>query len=142
MGQEVQQARTEASLTQGQPAHKVYRRQAAISDIENGKMVLDAETLVYLAAALDKPFRYLFPDELLSRTEGNLSNQEREYLTSFRQLTNTDRQRVTKYVSLLAQVRVCEEEGDRQKLRERLESFLASDTTTTDDSPHGDRGME
>jgi len=44
----------------------VGRRQATISDIEHGKKEMGLSTLVLIAAALEKPVTYLFPDDLFT----------------------------------------------------------------------------
>jgi len=64
MGKKVRQARKEAGLKQGELARMVGRRQATISDIEHGKKEMGLSTLVLIAAALEKPITYFFPDSL------------------------------------------------------------------------------
>jgi transcriptional regulator with XRE-family HTH domain len=135
MGDKVRQARSEAGLSQAELADRVYRRQAAISQIENGIMRLDVETLVYLAGVLKKPIRYFFPDTLLFPVEGELCNWEREYLDNIRKLTPTDRRRVAEYVDLLARATLYEERELRQRIKESIADLDLPDSST-DDLPH------
>ncbi len=51
MGRLIKDAREERDMSQTDLAEQVYRRQAAISEMENGKMEVDAFTLMMLAAA-------------------------------------------------------------------------------------------
>ncbi len=67
MGENIRDARQEAGLTQGELAERVHRRQAAISQIENGKMLLDVETLVYLAGCWISPFATSFQTDSCCR---------------------------------------------------------------------------
>ena len=93
-GEKTREARQEADLTQAELAERVHRGQAAISQIENGKMLLDVETLVYLAGVLDKPICYFFSDRLSPPLEGELPNWQRQYLESIRKRVPMDRRRV------------------------------------------------
>ena len=63
MGKLIRQARDENGLSQSELAKQIYRRQASLSDIENGKMQPDAETLLYLTLVLNKPISYFFPSQ-------------------------------------------------------------------------------
>jgi len=65
MGKKVRAARTDAGMTQGTLAEMVGRRQATISDIEHGKKEMGLSTLVLIAAALEQPISYFFPDDLI-----------------------------------------------------------------------------
>jgi transcriptional regulator with XRE-family HTH domain len=121
MGEKIRDARQEAGLTQAELAERAHRRQAAISQIERGQMMLDVETLVYLAGVLDKPIRYFFPDQLLPRLEGELQNWEREYLENIRKLNATDRERVARYVDLFAALDTYEELLITANIEERLQ---------------------
>ena len=61
MGDLIRKAREEASLSQRQLAELIYRRQAALSEMENGLMQPDAETLLLLSDRLKKPIVYFYP---------------------------------------------------------------------------------
>ncbi len=62
MGELIRQAREESGFSQRELASKIYRRQAALSDIENGKMEPNTSTLVFLSYNLNKPILYFFPE--------------------------------------------------------------------------------
>ena len=63
MGKLIRKARKEAGLSQSELAKQIYRRQASLSDMENGKMQPDAETLLYLSITLRKPVSFFFPSD-------------------------------------------------------------------------------
>ena len=86
MGEKTREARQEASLTQAELAEPVHRRQAAIFQMERGQMLLDVETLVYLANALDKPISYFYPPPIRGAEEEGLSADEQELIHWFRQI--------------------------------------------------------
>jgi transcriptional regulator with XRE-family HTH domain len=91
MGKLIREARLEARMSQKELARLIYRRQGTLSDIENGKIRVDTETIVYLALNLNKPVSYFFPERLVPRVacEG-LSVQEQELLLLVRQLDDDD----------------------------------------------------
>ena len=51
-------ARYDAGMSQKELADRIYRRQATLSDLENGKSEVGTVTLVLLAASLYKPITY------------------------------------------------------------------------------------
>jgi transcriptional regulator with XRE-family HTH domain len=104
MGELVRQAREEAGLSQTELAKRIYRRQAALSDIEHGKMRIDAETLVYLAYALNKPVHYFFPDQLTPKLDEDLSAMEAELLTQARRLPPEDLHKLIVQAKALADI--------------------------------------
>lgn len=61
VGKLIRQAREEIGMTQALLAEVLGRRQASLSEIENGKMEPDASTLGKLATILGKPLDYFFP---------------------------------------------------------------------------------
>ncbi len=61
MGNAIKEAREEASMSQADLADKISRRRATLSDIENGKADVDAQTLWLLSAYLKKPLSYFYP---------------------------------------------------------------------------------
>ena len=100
IGKLIRQAREENGLSQAELSKQIYRRQASVSDMENGKMQPDAETLLYLAGVLKKPVSYFFPDPYgeFTRLE-NLRPLEQELLMQAQSLNDYDLRR------LIAQVR-------------------------------------
>lgn len=65
MGHLMKQARESEGISQAELAKELNRRQATISDIENGKSEIGILTLVQFAVILNKPISYFFPDSLL-----------------------------------------------------------------------------
>ena len=58
MGDAVRRAREEAGISQKDLAEKIFRRQATLSDIENGKVEVETSTLSLLSYYLKKPLGY------------------------------------------------------------------------------------
>jgi transcriptional regulator with XRE-family HTH domain len=103
MGEHVRQAREEAGLSQSDLAKMIYRRQAAISDIENGRMEVTATTLMQLSFVLKKPLSYFFPEEwLIELPPERLSEGERELLIHVHRLNDDDLHRVIAQTRALA----------------------------------------
>jgi len=123
MGALVKRARLEAGFSQRELAGRIYRRQAALSDIENGKMRMDVETLAYLAVNLDKSILYFFPDELVTYEVGSeqISDQERKLILAFRSLDQSDRDRVLKVASKLVEVESYIKEQIDNSIQNRVE---------------------
>jgi transcriptional regulator with XRE-family HTH domain len=65
MGHLIKQAREDKGISQLELAKELNRRQATISDIENGKSEIGILTLVQFAVYLNKPISYFFPNSLL-----------------------------------------------------------------------------
>ena len=60
MGNQVRIARNEAGFSQEKLVKKLYLRRLTLSDIENGKVEVDASTLDLLSYYLKKPLTYFF----------------------------------------------------------------------------------
>lgn len=61
MGELIRQARKDSGYSQAELARKINRRQASLSDMENGKMQPDAETLMMLSLVLRKSLLFFYP---------------------------------------------------------------------------------
>jgi len=62
MGKLIRAAREDKELSQTELADKLSRRQATISDFENGKIEIGILTLVQLAIVFGKPISYFIPN--------------------------------------------------------------------------------
>lgn len=95
MGALIRQARRDEDLTQTELADLIYRNQAAVSDMENGKMVPNAITLMYMAGALSKPVGYFFPSPWIFNPDTeDLSAQEQELLLQFRRIRGEEHRKI------------------------------------------------
>lgn len=95
MGELIKKAREEAGLSQAELANLVYRRRATVSDMENGKVEVSAGSLALLAAALNKPITYFFPNWMKREIrEENLSSEEKELILNFRDIYVEELQRI------------------------------------------------
>ena len=104
VGQRIREAREERGFSQKRLADRIARRQAAISEMENGRMQPDATTLVVLAQVLEKPVTFFFPPPWGPRVaRGDLTYDEQALLLEFRRLQSDEhRQIAIALVSTLA----------------------------------------
>ena len=87
LGELIRKAREDAGLTQAQLAKKIHRKRLALSEMENGKVEISAQTIPLLASSLDKPISYFFPAYGQKEiTSGQLSPEEQELLIHFRNI--------------------------------------------------------
>ena len=101
LGQRIREAREERGFSQKRLADRIERRQAAISDMENGRMQPDATTLVVLSEVLEKPVTFFFPPPWGPRVaRGDLSYDEQALLLEFRRLQSDEYRQIT--IALLA----------------------------------------
>ena len=83
---QIQKARIEANENQSLLAKKLKKSRVAISDIERGRTVVNASTLVQIAYHYKKPISYFFPNETII----NLTTLEEELLELFKKLPAPD----------------------------------------------------
>jgi len=103
MGQKIRRAREGADMTQADLATRIQRRQASLSDIENGKMEASPGTLVRIASALNKPIAHFFPDWAVSKIKPeDLSPMQQELLTNASMLTKDEMENIIIQVRALA----------------------------------------
>ena len=87
MGKLIKAAREEKGLSQTQLAEKLSRRQATISDFENGKIEIGILTLVHLAIVFGKPISYFIPSMTFLVSLSDIHNKfEEEALGIFRDI--------------------------------------------------------
>lgn len=103
MGDLVRKARQEAKLSQVELAERAYFRQAAISQLEQGKRDITAAELIYLSMALGKPIIYFFPNYPdINIGSSDLSIQEMELLEQARKLSHDDLRKLIAQAKALA----------------------------------------
>ena len=81
-----------------------------MSDMENGTMQPDAETLLMLSLVLHKPVAYFFPDRYgeLMRLEA-LTSQKEGLLLQAQRLNNTDLRRLIAQAKALADLNIADQ---------------------------------
>jgi len=96
MGELIRKAREDSGLTQEQLAEKIYRKKLAVSEMENGKVEINAWVLLYLSNTLEKPISYFFPKRLLAFDPDldKLSEMEKDLLNNFRFIEYEELKRV------------------------------------------------
>lgn len=95
MGDLIRRAREEKELSQRALASKIYRRQAALSEMENGKMEVSASTLMALSYHLEKPISYFFPERYNPHTKlSEVSSLEEEILVNIHKLDEKDQAKI------------------------------------------------
>jgi transcriptional regulator with XRE-family HTH domain len=104
LGQRIREAREERGLSQRRLAERIERRQAFVSEMENGLTEPDATTLLVLAHVLEKPITYFFPPPWGQRVaRGELTYDEQALLLEYRRLqTDEHRQIAISQVAALA----------------------------------------
>ncbi len=102
MGELIRKAREETGLSQRELANLIYRRQAALSEMENGLMQPDAGTLLLLSYNLNKPITYFYPAPYKPFPhDEKLSEKEVELLIQIKRLSEEDVKRVIAQVKAL-----------------------------------------
>ena len=87
LGKLIKKAREEAGFTQSELAEKLFRRQATISDIENGKIDISIITLVQISQVFYKPISYFLPEMSFLVNLVDIQNKwEEEALTHFKEI--------------------------------------------------------
>jgi transcriptional regulator with XRE-family HTH domain len=106
IGELVRKAREERGLSQDQLSKAIYKRRASISEIENGKMMMDMETLFMLCIALKKPMRYFVPEKYQHYlTKEKLSVREEQLLLEFRRIRDDKQEQLAiKQIQAIADV--------------------------------------
>jgi transcriptional regulator with XRE-family HTH domain len=113
-GERIRRAREQAGMSQAELANAIYRRQASISDMENGKMDANITTLLMLSFVLKKPLSYFFPEGWISDLPPEkLSLDQQELLIQASRLDDDDIQR------LIAQARALADLADQESLEKR-----------------------
>ena len=127
MGKLIREARTDAHLSQAELAKIIFKRQAAISDMENGKMEPSATTLLLMSYALYKPLGYFFPrNQGVVELYGNdLRPEEQELIFNVRRL---DEEELPK---LIAQTKALADLAEKQ-----LEKQIAEDIKREQQEKH------
>jgi transcriptional regulator with XRE-family HTH domain len=105
MGELIRKAREESGYSQRDLAQKIFRRQAALSDMENGKMEPNASTLTLLSHYLKKPISYFFPDRYTpEKNLGEFSDIEKEILMYVKQLDPNDQIKIQAQIKALSKL--------------------------------------
>lgn len=80
--QRVREARNEVNETQDDLAEALNKNRVTISDMERGRIAINASDLANIAAHYGKPISYFFPSRLTVSKE-SLSNLDQEILVLF-----------------------------------------------------------
>lgn len=107
MGKRIREEREAKGYSQEELAEKIYKRRASLSEMENGKMYVDVQSLALLAHYLEKPLRYFVIPEITTPELGDITSEEEELLVLFRQINDPQQRRV-----ILAQIRATAELDD------------------------------
>ncbi len=94
---QVKQARIEANDSQKDLALALGKSRVTISDMERGRVVINAQDLFGIAINYNKPISYFFPPELVINKE-DLTPLEQEILFLFNKLPNTQQHIAIEYM--------------------------------------------
>lgn len=92
MGERIRQARLEKGYSQEELAERIYRRRASLSEMETGKMEVDASTWFLLALNLEKPLIYFLGDKwryMLGAKNLEMTSEQQEILKEFNRLDSS-----------------------------------------------------
>lgn len=85
MGERIRDGRIEAGMSQQELARLIYKRQAALSDYENGRAIVNADTIALLAHNLNKPIEFFYPPYAFGDLKPeDLTPLEKEVITNLR----------------------------------------------------------
>lgn len=132
LGQLIRDAREAREMSQTELGNLVYRRQAAISQMENGQMEPPASTVMLLAAALEKPITYFFPRPWVRHVpKEDLAPIEQELIMEFRELPDLEQRMIVEEVKLKRKIaaQIAREEMDEMFTEWRFEDDADSDDT-------------
>ena len=100
MGELIQKARIETKLSVSDLADGIYTNKKTVEAFEKGEKEVSSSELTYLAAVLDKPLTYFFPEYLLQYLNPSyMTVEELEILRLVKRLSGDDRRK------LVAQIR-------------------------------------
>ena len=120
MGRLIRTARLEANLKQTELASAIYRRQAAVSELENGKMEPTAGTLLLLSYALNKPIHYFFPRQygIVALKPDDLGDEEQEILLQLRRMLQYSSDKEASLEQMLSIVKAMADFEERRAVAE------------------------
>lgn len=95
IGQRIKEAREERSISQAELAEAIYKRRPSISEMENGRMYPDIQSLFLMSGYLKKPLSYFIPSFVqLFQNNDALTSEEEELLLYFRRIRRPDQRRL------------------------------------------------
>jgi len=94
---QIKQARLEAGDSQKLLARQMEKTAAAISDLERGRVSVNASDLGFIAAYYEKPISYFFPSDLKIDNE-DLSPLGQELYMVFSKLSEIQQQIALEYI--------------------------------------------
>ena len=84
-------AREEAGLSQQDIANQLGKTRSNVSDIERGRLNINAHELAIIANYLNKPLNYFFPEDILSGiSKHNYSSEDLEFAYKLSLIKNPD----------------------------------------------------
>lgn len=96
--EKIKEAREEADISQEELAKVLYKGRVAISDLERGRVNVDASELMLIAAYFKKPMAFFFPPYPTIGVKGGLTPLEQELVMEFRRLPDTQQYIAVEYV--------------------------------------------
>ena len=80
----IKMARGEAAMSQEDLAKHLGKSRVAISDLERGRVQVNASDLALIAKSLEKPISYFFPLSVQGAKADQLTLEEKELINLFR----------------------------------------------------------
>jgi transcriptional regulator with XRE-family HTH domain len=94
----IKEAREAAGISQDELAKVLYKTRVAISDLERGRVNVDASELLLIASYFQKPIGFFFPPYPTIQVKGELTTIEQELVMEFRELPETQQFIALEYV--------------------------------------------
>jgi transcriptional regulator with XRE-family HTH domain len=95
MGERIKEAREERGISQTELAKAIFKRRPSISEMENGRMYPDIQSLLLMSRYLKKPLSYFIPSFIrVFKEEDVLTSEEEELLLYFRRIRQSDQKRL------------------------------------------------
>ncbi len=113
----LREAREEASLSQRELAEMVHSAQGTISDLERGRIRINAADLARFADILGKPIQFFYPDV----QESDLTEREQILIRLFRKLSDTWQQSIL--VQIESQVAIHTASAESKDASKRIEQL-------------------
>lgn len=109
----IKQARLDANESQEDLAKALDKSRVTISDMERGRVEINASDLGFIAAHYDKPISYFYPPRVVINKD-ELSPLDEELLFLFIQLPDTQKHIAIEYIR--QQVEITNKALDRENL--------------------------
>jgi len=101
----IHQVRTGANESQDDLAKKLNKSRVAVSDMERGRVSINAADLAFIAAFYEKPIGFFYPPQITVNKD-HLSQLEEELIFLFLQLPTTQQRIALEYIKQQVEITI------------------------------------